>query len=296
MNQDWTVRAVLDWTKEYFRRKGITAARLEAEILLAHALQTERLTLYLQPERRLTENERIVYKSLLRQRYDGTPLQYLIGLVDFYDCQIKVSPACLIPRPETEELVELIVKDYQDKRHQALRILDLGTGTGAIAIALACTFCQSRVLAVDISTAALEVATRNAIANGVDTRVAFVQSDWYERVNGEFDMIVSNPPYIAQEELSHLQAEVQREPQIALDGGKTGLDSIIQIIDKSANFLAEAGSLYLEIGYTQGPAVHQLLNKANIYQHIAIVRDLSGKERFVRAARVRSSAPMVQQT
>jgi release factor glutamine methyltransferase len=283
MQQDWTVRSVLDWTKEYFRRKGITAARLEAEILLAHALQSERLMLYLNPERPLTERERADYKALVQRRYEGAPLQYLIGLVDFYGCQIKVSPACLIPRPETEELVDLILADQKENRASHLRILDLGTGTGAIAIALARAFRQARVLAVDISTVALGLAKENAASNRVDDRVSFVESDWYEKLEGKFDLIVSNPPYVPRSELSTLQPEVQREPEIALNGGDSGLCSISQIITQSAEFLLEDGTLYLEIGHNQGRDVHQLLSKTEHYRQIDILRDLSGKDRFARA-------------
>jgi len=287
MAKSWTVREVLGWTKDYFRRSGIEAARLEAEILLSHVLRADRLELYLQPERVLTDPERLDFKKLIQQRHEGTPLQYLIGEVEFLGCRLKVSPVALIPRPETEELVERIVKDFFGSPIFPARILDLGTGTGAIAIALARAFQHAQILAVDLSERALGLASENARANGVEARVRFLQSDWYENVSGVFDLIVSNPPYIPREELEHLQTEVKREPVIALDGGPSGLEAIAHIVSRSVEFLRPQGRLYLEMGDTQASRVRELIEQTETF-HLDILRDIAGKERFVRAERLAS--------
>ncbi len=289
MGKQWTVQAVLGWTKDYFRRCGIEAARLEAEILLAHALKTERLELYMTPDRALTERERSGYKELIRQRAEGTPLQYLIGETEFFHCRIKISPAALIPRPETEELVEYIVKDLASQADRPWRMLDLGTGSGAIAIALAQAFPQARVLAVDSSLPALALAAENARHNRVEDRLSFLQSDWYQGVMGTFDLIVSNPPYVSRSELTRIPREVRREPAIALDGGPNGLNCLAQIVGRSAEFLTPQGVLYLELGEDQAAPVHRMLGETRSYRAIEILKDWSGKDRFARARRTANS-------
>lgn len=276
----WTVRRVLDWTTSYFREAKIEAARLEAEILVAHALGADRLELYLRPERLLSEAERRGLRALVQRRVAGEPIQYLIGLVQFYHCQLKVSEAVLIPRPETEELLDHIVRDFPQPPR---KILDLGTGSGAMAIALARAWPQSHFVASDISPEALELACQNAIYNGVHQRITFAQSDWWSAIEDTFDLIVSNPPYVRHEVLNCLQREVQREPRVALDGGREGLEAITQIIERSPYCLNPGGWLYLEIGRDQAERVRALLREA--FAKIEIRKDLSGQERFARAAR-----------
>jgi release factor glutamine methyltransferase len=280
---------VLSWTKDYFRRSGIEAARLEAEILLAHALKTERLELYLTPDRTLTEQERSGYKALICLRARGTPSQYLLGETEFYHCRIKISPAALIPRPETEELVAYIVNDLASQARRPWQMLDLGTGSGAIAIALARAFPQARVLAIDVSPQALELAAENARYNRVQERLSFLQSNWYQGVTGTFDLIVSNPPYVSRCELTSLQREVHREPAIALDGGPSGLDCLTQIVGRSAEFLTPQGALYLELGENQATPVRQMIGETRAYGSVEILKDLSGKDRFARARRTADS-------
>jgi release factor glutamine methyltransferase len=296
MSKNWTVREVLGWTKDYFRRKAIESARLEAEVLLAHALRVDRLELYLRPERRLARSERLSFKQLIQRRCEGMPLQYLIGEVDFFHCKLKVSPAGLIPRPETEELVDLIIRDLSKNARYSIQILDLGTGTGAIAIALTRALPQAYALAVDISAEALALAGENAKRNGVHDRVHFVRSDWYQNVTGTFDLIVSNPPYVPRDQLQILPTEVQKEPSVALDGGPDGLESLTKIISASGRFLHDQGSLYLEIGVNQGAAVRQIIQRTVAYRQLSVMKDISGNERFVRAQRASLSTSGSRQT
>lgn len=275
----WTVRRILDWTTGYFRAAKLETARLEAEILLAHALKVDRLELYLQPERALSAAERQLLRDLVRRRAAGEPLQYLLGSLPFYNCELRLSEAVLIPRPETEELVDLIVKDFAAPPES---VLDLGTGSGAIAIALARAWPQSRLVAVDISAEALAVAEQNAVTNGVRGQIDLVRSDWYSALAGSFDLIVSNPPYLRRDDLGRLPREVRREPRSALDGGPDGLEAIKKIINESPKFLNPGGRLYLEIGSDQGERVRGLLTA---FREIALLQDSTGRMRFARAVR-----------
>lgn len=281
--RSWSVREILDWTRKHLKRAGIEAARFEAEILLAHALGTERLELYLNPERALSAPQRARFKKLLAKRTQGVPLQYLIGTVDFMGCEISVNEAVLIPRFETEELVNLILEDVS--RELALNILELGTGSGAIAVALAKHLKQAKMVATDISAEALELARRNAQRNGVSERIAFLQSDWFSGVSGAFDLIVSNPPYVDSQSLKGLPEEVKHEPLIALDGGKAGLQAICTIIAQSPPHLVEGGRLYLEIGEMQTQSVLAMIQENGAFRAVEILKDSAGKDRFLRAVR-----------
>lgn len=284
---EWTVRRVLEWTAGYFRRGGIQAARFEAETLLAHALKTERLKLYLQPQRPLSAEERARFRELVQKRRAGTPLAYLLGTVEFLDATLKVNEAVLIPRPETEELVEQILRDLSpDLGCEDFRVLDLGTGSGAIAIAIARQWPGASVLAVDVSLRALMLAHQNARLNGVAERVAFACSDWFSALRGLFHLIVSNPPYIPTERLVTLPGEVRaHEPREALDGGPQGLREIERIVRQAPGFLHPGGRLYLEIGADQAEETRALFEETAAFSRIEILSDLAGKERIVRAIR-----------
>ena len=280
----WTVRRVLEWTTRYLRRGGVEAARFEAEWLLAHALRTERLQLYLNPDRPLSPEERARFRKLVQQRYQGVPLAYLLGTVDFLNVTLQVNEAVLIPRPETEQLVEQILKDHRGCPPE--RFLDLGTGSGAIALALLAEWPQTRAVAVDISLKALKLARENAERNGLDGRVAFVCSDWLSalRPRAAFELIVSNPPYIPTEELPALQREVRvYEPRRALDGGPRGLVAIARIAQEAPQHLPPGGRLYLEIGAQQASAVVELLRQTGAFGPIDVLKDLAGQDRIVRA-------------
>lgn len=283
----WTVRRVLEWTAGYLRRGGVETARFEAELLLAHALRTERLHLYLNPDRPLSETERARFRELIRKRRQGVPLAYLLGTVEFLDATLRVDRRALIPRVETEELVELILRDC-DARAKAQgpnwRVLDLGTGCGAIVIALLRRWPRARAVAVDLSRDALELARENARENGVEGRVLWVCTDWLAGLGGRFDLIVSNPPYVPTEEYAHLPREVRvYEPRWALDGGPRGLRELERIAAEAPKHLVPGGRLYLEIGAQQAEDVRRLLEETQAFASVEVLRDLAGRDRFVRA-------------
>lgn len=275
-----TIRDGMRWATERLQQDRSDAARWEAEWMLAHALGIERFELYASPERPLSPTEQERLQQLIERRCAGEPLQYLIGSTEFYSCHLELAPAALIPRPETEELVERMVRDYAVA---PARVLDLGTGSGAIAIALARAWPTSSFVAVDLSAEALALARRNAVLNGVAERIRFVQSDWFSAIDGEFDLIVSNPPYVPTRYLTYAQRELHYEPRIALDGGESGVEALARIIRASPKYLGSHGALYLEIGCDQGARVRELLRQSGAFGQIEILQDMSGHDRFARA-------------
>ena len=275
---EWTIRKVLNWTRGYFKDAGITQPRLEAEILLAHALGVERLQLYLSPDQPLTTDERARYRVAVQERKSGTPLQQLIGEVTFFGLRFRVAKDALIPRPETEELLERVLR--LAPRERDIRCIDLGTGSGVIAVCLARYLARAEVTAVDISEEALDLARENAALNGVSDRITFLRSDWFSEVDGRFDMVVSNPPYVATAEMADLSPEVrEHEPHVALDGGRNGLERIQAIIGSVRERVLPGGALLLEIGHGQAERVTALLRDAGM-DDVAIESDLAGVERF----------------
>ncbi len=284
MEEVWTVRKALNWTKDYFRKADIAPARFEAEILLAHALEIERLQLYLHPERTLTIEERGRFRQLVESRRAGTPLQYLTGSTEFYNCHLRVDHRVLIPRPETEQLVERVLADHEGR--PLGRALDLGTGSGAIAIALALARPDAQIMASDRSAAALQLARENAARSGVVERIDFRCSNWFAELPDIFDLIIANPPYISSAALAQLPAEIRaNEPAWALNGGTDGLEAVRQIVQDAPAHLRPGGHLYLEIGAGQAPAIQQLLNEGSDFTALTISEDLAGHPRFVRAQR-----------
>ncbi len=283
LSAEWTIREVLNWTRGYFEDAGIVQPRLEAEILLAHALDVERIHLYLSPDKPLTVDERAKFKVFIQKRRAGTPLQHLIGEVTFFGLRFKVRRDALIPRGETEQLLDRTLRLIA--RDQPARCLDLGTGSGVIAVCLARYLPRASVTAVDISAGALELARENATLNGVVDRVAFLESDWFANVSGSFDLIVSNPPYVETSAIDGLAAEVrEHEPRVALDGGADGIEQIRELVAGAGTHLERGGRLLLEIGHGQGERVQRLLTEAGL-DDVAIERDLSGLERFAVARR-----------
>jgi release factor glutamine methyltransferase len=275
---EWTIREVLNWTRGYFKGAGIIQPRLEAEILLAHALEVDRLHLYLSPDKPLTEDERSRFRGFVVRRKAGEPLQHLIGEVSFFGLTFKVRRDALIPRPETEELLDRTLKLVP--REEPCRCLDLGTGSGVIAVCLARYLPAAEVTAVDVSGEALALAAENAESNGVADRIRFVESDWFSAVDGQFDLIVSNPPYVATEDLSSLAGEVKdHEPRVALDGGREGLERIRDLLAQAGEHLSTGGRVLLEIGHGQGDRIKRLMEEAGMGE-VSIDCDLSGRERF----------------
>ena len=278
LTTEWTIRDVLNWTRGYFEAAGIVQPRLEAEILLAHTLDVERLNLYISPDQPLSSDERSRYRTIVKRRREGTPLQHLIGEVPFFGLRFRVSRDALIPRPETEELLDHILTLVP--RERDIACLDLGTGTGVIAVCLARYFPRATVTALDCSDRALELARANAALNGVEDRIAFVESHWFDGVEGRYDLIASNPPYVAEEEMTALPAEVrEHEPRVALDGGPGGLREIASLIETAPEHMKPDGLLFLEIGQGHGPEVSGRLTSRG-YADVRLEADLAGKERY----------------
>jgi release factor glutamine methyltransferase len=270
----WTVRKVLGWTAQHFEKSDVDAPRLTAELLLAHSLKLDRVTLYTQLDRPLNKDELATYRAQIQRRVLGEPTQYLTGTKDFYGRRFSVDSRVLIPRPETELLCEAVLK------LQPRRVLDLCTGSGCIAITLACELPEASVWATDVSKDACEAARANAEALGCGSRVTVIESDLFGQVpQSTFDVIVSNPPYVKSQELPTLQREVQREPKLALDGGADGLSVIRRIAEGAPARLKPGGTLALEIGDGQGDAVRDILTRSG-YHAVAIERDLARLDRL----------------
>jgi len=252
--------------------------RLEAEILLAHALDVDRLYLYLAPDKPLSSDERTRYRGVVKQRHSGTPLQHVVGEVGFYGLRFRVAREALIPRAETEELLDQVIK--RAPRDREIRCLDLGTGTGVIAVCMARYLPLAQVTAVDVSLAALQMARENATLNEVGDRIEFLESNWFAHVDGKFDFIASNPPYIRSDELAQLPREVrEHEPTVALDGGSDGLEKVHAIAAQLREYLQPNGVVLLEIGHDQGPRVKKMLENIGLVG-VSIERDMAGKDRF----------------
>ncbi len=273
------MREILNWTRGYFRNAGIVQPRLEAEILLAHTLNVDRLHLYLAPDKPLTAEERERYRVAIKKRRAGVPLQHLIGEVTFLGLRFRVRREALIPRPETEELVERALR--LASRDREIACLDLGTGSGVIAVSLAKFLPRARVTAVDLSREALDLARENALLNGLADRITFQESDWFERVDGLYDLVVSNPPYVSQDESEALPIEVRgHEPRLAWDGGKDGMERIRALARDLRQHLRPAAWVLLEIGDGQGETAVELLRQIGLVE-AHIDTDLSGRPRFV---------------
>ena len=258
---------------------GIENFRLDAEILLAHVLKWRRLNLYIDAEKTLPLESILRFNELINRRLEGVPVAYLTGTKEFMGLAFAVNENVLIPRPETEILTEL-VGEYLRGLGREVIFADLGAGSGAICISILKFVKTARAIAVDISAEALEVAKFNAQKFFVDDRIEFFCGDLFKPLEGQkFNAIVSNPPYIPTNDLKSLQSEVQREPQLALDGGADGLSFYRRIISDAPKFLVDGGLLAVEIGVNQAAAVKALF--AVNFIDVEIVKDLAGLERIV---------------
>jgi release factor glutamine methyltransferase len=252
--------------------------RRDAELLLAHLLGWDQAALLTHPERLLSPSEADQFESMLSRRLASEPVQYITGVQEFFGLPFEVSPAVLIPRPETEHLVEAVLERFG--RESSPRIVDVGTGSGAIAVALAHAIPRSQVTAVDLSSAALEVAQRNAERHGVLERVTLLQSDLLAALeSADFEVVVSNPPYIAEGELLEPQV-FNYEPRSALYAGPTGLEVYQRLIPQARKVLKPQGWLMVEIGYGQSKALSRLLSDWN---EVSFLNDLQGIPRVVQA-------------
>ncbi len=276
-----TVLAVLQSTTAYFQKRKVESARLNAEHLLAHTLGKKRIELYLEFERELTEPELAPLRELVRRRGQGEPLQHLLGTVEFGGRTFRCDKRALIPRPETEELVELLTAEL-GKRKAQLRILDVGTGSGVIALSLAAAFPEATVHAVDLSAEALTLARENAALVGLSDRVDFQQSDLLLSVTHVYDLIVANLPYVSETDWMTLAREVRHDPESALFGGANGQEIIRRLIATAPPHLTPGGLLALEIGIGQAAALAAFL-AAEGYRDISARQDYAGVTRFLLA-------------
>ncbi|MEO6875890.1 MAG: peptide chain release factor N(5)-glutamine methyltransferase [Opitutaceae bacterium] len=279
-----TVLEVIKKTTEFFATKGIESPRLNAEQLVGHALKLQRMQLYLQFERQLAEPELETIRALVRRRGQREPMQYIIGETDFFELKLKVDRRALIPRPETERLLEIITTRQATPPGT---ILDLGTGSGAIALALARHYPTAAVMAVDLSDEALGLARENAAASDLVNRVAFLRSDWFTEISpdAQFDLIVANPPYLSAEETAQTDPEVRaHEPVSALAAAEDGLADLKVILAGAPRFLAPGGWLALETGIAQHAALARLAKAAG-FQRTESLPDLTGRDRFLLAWR-----------
>lgn len=280
----WTIIKILDWTKQYFQSKGVDSPRLDAEVLLCDVLHCTRLHLYTNFDQPLQEDELKKYREYVARRVKREPVAYILGQKGFMKEVFKVTKDTLIPRPETELLVEKILnlKSFQGDKE----ILDIGCGSGIIIISLLLGLPQARGLAIDIDPSAVAVTLDNAKALGVEERCAGLVSDLFEHVlpDDKFDLIVSNPPYIPSAVIPTLEPEVRQEPVLALDGGKDGLDFYRRILEQADNHLLPQGLLALEIGIDEGRAVAEMCKAAG-FKATAVCLDYAGIERMVFATK-----------
>ena len=280
----WTIAKVLDWTKQYFADKGLENPRLDAEILLCSVLKCQRITLYVHFDQPLEEHELAQYRGYVARRAAQEPLAYILGSRAFMKYDFKVTPDVLVPRPETELLVECAAKLAGNI--EAPEVLDIGTGSGAIIVSLLDMLPNAKGTAVDVSPGALKVAQANAEQIGVAQRLKFVRSDLYAALpqDSKFDIIISNPPYIPSADIAGLAADVRREPRLALDGGADGLNFYRRIISGAPKFLKPNGFLAFEIGINQGETVAALCRQAG-FAVTAVRHDYAGIDRMVFAAK-----------
>jgi len=274
-----TVLEVLQSTTGYFRKRNIDSPRLNAEHLLAHVMGRKRIDLYLEFERRLPESELTPLRELVKRRGAGEPLQHLLGTVEFCGRIFRCDKRALVPRPETEQLVELLITRFKSEIASS-RMVDVGTGSGVIALTLAAEFPAAEIVGVDISEDALMLARENAEQLNLADRVRFLRSNLFENVQPNFDLIVANLPYVSTEDRQKLSREVLRDPEAALFAGPRGDELVRQLIAQAASWFRPGGILAMEIGIGQSETLVAALAEKN-YRDIFPEKDYSGVIRFL---------------
>ena len=281
---EWTIIKLLDWTTSYFKSHNIDSPRSTSEILLAHTLGLKRIDLYLRYDQPLTVDELLLFKTYIKRRINREPVAYIVGTREFWSMDLSVTKDVLIPRPETECLVESALS-LPELGPGPKRILELGTGSGAITLALASERPEHIYFASDSSDEAVKLAFMNAKLHHLDAKIKFFTGDWLEpfKNTGQlFDMIISNPPYIRTLSIPELQPEIYRyEPFRALDGGKAGLDSIKKIIFEAHAILVQKGILLLETGHDQKDQIKKIIDNCGNYEDVFFNKDYSGHYRMV---------------
>ncbi len=286
--QAWTIGRLLTWTTDFLKQHGADSPRLDAEVLLAQARRCERIELYTAYDQVADPAVRDSFRDLVRRRADGTPVAYLVGQREFFSLAFFVSPAVLIPRPETEFLVTATLDLIKRFGPNQPRVLDVGTGSGAVAVAIAKHATNSSVLATDNSPPALEMARRNVGRHRLDDRIRLQLSDLLEQLSGEerFDYIVSNPPYVSEQEFGQLATEVrEHEPRSALVAGPLGTEVVDRLVDQASQKLNPRGWLLIEISPMIHNRVVQRLKIVDRYEDPVTTKDLAGQPRVVHARR-----------
>lgn len=276
-----TLLEVLQSTTAYFAKRKIENPRLNAEHLIAHLLRMSRLELYLEFETKLNEQELATLRELVKRRAQGEPLQHLLGTVEFCGQTFLCDKRAMVPRPETEELVELLKSEVRSQKSD-FNVIDVGTGSGVIALSLAKEFPQAEIYATDISEDALALAKENAARLGLAERVQLQKGDLLERLHERFDLIVANLPYVTMQDRHLLAREVLHDPEVALFGGLAGDEIVRRLIEQAPTHLNPGGLLALEIGINQAEGLTEFLRLKN-YHDIEAKRDYSGIPRFVLA-------------
>jgi len=285
--ENLTIEKILTLTTEYFKKNNIETAQLDAEILLAYVLNIDRVNLFSNYQRILTEEEVNKYRNIVLNRAKGMPVAYITGEKEFYNIRLKVNENVLIPRPETELLVEIAINYFKDKALQKIKILDIGTGSGNISIALAKNLTNVEIYAVDINENALNIVYDNIINNGLLNKIYLKKSDLFDYFKNSdilFDLIISNPPYISESEISLLpKSVINYEPYTALIAGKEGIEIIEKILHSAYDYLNNNGLLLLEISpKITNKIINLLTTKFNCYKNYEIIKDYSQLDRVLK--------------
>lgn len=287
-DQPWTIQRLLDWTTQFFKDKAMEGARLDAEVLLAACLDCPRIQLYTRFDEVVSDDLRSEFRDKVKRHATGEPVAYLVGHREFYSLDFQVNSNVLIPRPETEHLVIEALDRFESRRSEPLRLCDVGTGSGIVAICLAKYLPQARIVALDISPDALEVAKANAAAHKVEDRIDFRDSDLLAAVNGEtFDAIVSNPPYVSNSEMEQVERSVKDfEPHLALVGaGEDGGQTTRQLMDQSPSLLTEDGFILVETSPMLAGSLRDYATTKAGFASSGIIKDMAGLDRVVWANR-----------
>ncbi len=291
-NEPSTIQKLLNQATQYLTDKGVDSPRLSAELLLSHVLRVQRIELYTRFDKSVIKEQVDKLQELVKRASENEPIAYLIGKTEFYSLELEISHACLVPRPETELLVERAIEFLRTRTSRQF-VCDLCTGCGCVAVAIAKNFANAGIIATDISDAALETAAKNIEKHNLRNRIKLLCGDLFDAIIPhldveKFDLIVCNPPYISTAEFEKLEKNVKDyEPRLALYAGTDGLDIYRKIAQQVDAFLKADGALILEIGYAQGQAVKELLENINIFREIRIEKDFHDNDRIIFAHKSR---------
>ena len=283
------IKTLLNKTTEFFKEQEIPNPRLDAEVLLADLLDMERIKLYVNFDYPLTKNELAEYRERVVRRAKREAVSYITGRKEFMSLELEVEKGVLIPRPETELLVENILDYCEEEELKSPNIVEVGPGSGAIMVSLGHYLSEAKILGIDISEKAVKVTRQNISRHELETRLKVNQGDLLqpllERNTVNVDIVVSNPPYISEEDMKNLQPEIEKEPELALAGGKDGLEVYKKLIPQAGSVLKPGGLLALEIGHNQGDSLKKFIDKSEVYNEVDIREDYNGKDRMIFASK-----------